>query len=218
MVYLFLGQDSPAKDIQLKKIRQEFLARGTEQFNTDTLYSKELNLKGLQEKLLCLPANNAKRIVVIKSAENLKEELRQFILGFVKKPYKEIVLVLDIGDYQKRDGFVNQVQRHAKVFRFKEAIRVDAFTLSRWIALKKADYALKVLNQLLKEGERPERILGGLRYAWEKESASPLETKKRLKLLLNCDIEIKTGRLKPAFALEKLVISLCGFTGGKPFG
>jgi len=29
---------------------------------------------------------------------------------------------------------------------------------------------------------------------------------------LGADLEIKTGRLKPTFALEKLVVSLCGFS------
>jgi hypothetical protein len=60
------------------------------------------------------------------------------------------------------------------------------------------------------------RILGGLGYTWERDVMAPLEAKRRLKLLLNCDVEIKTGRLKPNFALEKLVISLCG--AAKPFG
>ena len=66
------------------------------------------------------------------------------------------------------------------------------------------------LSKLLEEGERPERILGGLRYAWERDAASPLETRRRLKALLTCDIEIKTGKIKPVFALERLVIKLCG--------
>jgi DNA polymerase III delta subunit len=73
-----------------------------------------------------------------------------------------------------------------------------------------------VLNQLLKKGERPERILGGLRYSWENSIATPLETRRRLKALLNCDIDIKTGRLKADFALERLVVSLCSLA--KPSG
>jgi len=216
MVYLFLGEDFLSKDKQLKAIRQQLLPKETEQFNLDKLYAKELTLKTLQERLLCLPVRVPQRIVVIKDAQDLKEEIKEFILKFAKSPNKQIILVLDISETDKRDQFVNQVYRFAKTFRFKEAPRLDTFALSRQIALKKADFSLRILNQLLRDGEKPERILGGLRYAWEKDAAHPLEAKKRLKLLLNCDIEIKTGRLKPVFALEKLVISLCG--ASKPFG
>jgi len=67
------------------------------------------------------------------------------------------------------------------------------------------------LAQLLKNGERPEMIMGGLRYAWEKSPLSPVDLKLKLKALLDCDIDIKTGRLQPDFALENLIIRLCGF-------
>ena len=214
MVYLFIGQDSLEKDKQLKALRQEFLPKETEQFNLDILYSKDLALKELQEKLLCLPVRSPKRLVAVKDAQGLREDIKEFILGYAKAPHKQIVLVLDMDRTDKKDVFVSQLQRFAKIFRFKEALLLDTFSLSRQITLKKADSALRILNQLLKDGERPERILGGLRYVWERETASALEAKRRLKLLVDCDMEIKTGRLKPVFALEKLVISLCGF--GKP--
>lgn len=215
MVYLFIGEDSTLKDIQLKAIRKEFLKKDTEQFNLDILYARELTLKDLQEKLLYLPVKNPGRIVVIKDAQNLRDDAREFILKYVKEPHKQTILVLDINQRDKSEEFINHIYRYAKIYRFKETKLPDTFTLSRQIALKKPDYALRVLNQLLKHGERPERILGGLRYVWERDTASPLEMKRRLRLLLNCDIDIKTGKLRPAFALEKLVINLCGL--GKSF-
>jgi len=215
MIYLFLGQDNPSKDRQLNLIKQQFLTKETEQFNLDKLYAKELTLKGLQERLLCLPVRSSKRMVVIKNAQDLKEEIQEFVLRYSKSPAKHIVLVLDVSEFDKRDDFLNQLARSAKVIRFKDVIKPDTFTLSRQITLKKPDTALCILNQLLQEGEKPERILGGLRYAWEREVAHPLEAKRRLRLLLTCDIEIKTGRLKPVFALEKLVIKLCVLS--KPF-
>ncbi len=211
MVYLFIGQDSPSKDIQLKAIKKEFLAEGTEQFNLDILYARELTLKDLQEKLIYLPLKSAKRLLVVKGAQDLQGVAREFILAFAKEPHKQTILVLD---FDKPDAFTDSIARYAKMFRFKQAQDINTFTLGRQITLGRPDYALRVLNQLLKNGERPERILGGLRYVWERESASPLETKRRLKLLLNCDVDIKTGRLKPVFALERLVLSLCG--PGKP--
>jgi len=215
MVYLFLGSDSLSKDGQLKALRQQVLTKETEQFNLDILYGKELALKVLQERLLSLPVRCAQRIIVIKNAQELKSELQEFILHYVKAPAKQILLVLDVSETDRKNTFINQLIKYAKTIHFKDTVKPDSFTLGRQIALRRPDLALRILHQLLQDGEKPERILGGLRYAWEREMAPASESKRRLRLLLNCDIEIKTGRLRPVFALEKLVISLCGLS--KPF-
>lgn len=211
MIYLFLGQDPLSKDAQLHKLRQQYLPKTTQEFNLDILYAKELTLKALQEKLLFLPASAGKRLVVIRNCQDLKEEVRDFLLAYARKPYPQVILVLDAETYDRKNTFLNQILRFTKPVRFKEEVRPDTFALARQIEMRRADFALRVLNQLLSNGERPERILGGLRYAWEKEAGNALESRRRLKYLLNCDVEIKTGKLKPQFALEKMVISLCGF-------
>lgn len=210
MVYLFIGEDSSSKALKLKEIREENLSKDTEDFNLDRLYAEGLTLKALQEKLFYLPVECPKRIVVIKDAQNLKNEVKEFILEFVKKPPKELILILDITAKEKAVEFVTQLYSSAKTIRFKETQDLNTFHLNHQLVLKKPALALRVLSRLLKNGERPERILGGLRYSWEKERLSPLERKRKLRLLLNCDIEMKTGRLKPALALEKLIIGLCG--------
>ena len=209
MLYLLIGQDVLSKDIQIKRLKQEFLARGFEQFNLDILYAKELTLRELQERLLCLPVKSPNRLIVIKEAQGLKEEVKEFILKFVAKLNKQLILVLDITLRNRQDEFINRIYKYAKVLHFKEIVPPDTFTLSRQINLKKPDYALRILNQLLKNGEKPEMILGGLRYSWERDNLSSLERRKRLRVLLNCDIDIKTGKLKAPFALEKLIVNLC---------
>jgi hypothetical protein len=55
MVYLLIGQDIAAKEIQLKKIKQEFLSPDLQDFNLDTLYAQEINLKDIQERFLSIP-------------------------------------------------------------------------------------------------------------------------------------------------------------------
>ncbi len=215
-VYLFIGQDSFSKDIRLNRIKEEFLDKNTQHFNLDILYARELKLPNLQERLLSLPVKSKKRIIVIKDSQDLKEEVKEFILRYVKKPEGRIVLVLDADKSSPRDDFFRQLMRHALTCRFRESVNLDAFTLSRSIDFKKTGHALWVLSQLLKDGEKPERILGGLRYSWENSVAYSLETRRKMKTLLNCDIDIKTGRLKPDFALERLVVDLCGLV--KPSG
>lgn len=208
-VYLFIGEDSFSKDAKLQSIKSEFLASGITDFNLDILYARELTLKCLQERLLSLPLKGPKRIVVIKEAGHLREEAKKFLAEYVKKPYPAIILILDTENYNSKDDLLVQIARYAQILRFKETLRLDTFALSRQISQKKMDYALKILHQLLQNGEKPERILGGLRYALENTSINPLEARRKFKTLLNCDIDIKTGRLKPNFALERLVVSLC---------
>lgn len=208
MVYLFIGQDANSKDIMLKRIKQEHLLGKTQEFNSDTLYGEELTLKTLQEALLYLPVNAKKRLVVIKNPQGLKQEARAFLLNYAKKPNPGTVLVLDSENPAPKDEFTGQLARHAKVFRFKTEALPDTFVLCRQIESRRPDYALKTLNLLLEKGEKPEWILGGLRYHWEKTASDSPDSRKRLRLLLSCDMDIKTGRLKPNFALEKLVIAL----------
>lgn len=210
-LYLLIGQDNVSKDIQLAKIKKDSLPKTLETFNLDILFAHDLNLKSLQEKLLSLPVKVKKRLVIIKEAQQLKEEIKKFLLGFCRKPPSKIILVLDINPKGGRDEFINTLSQCAQVYRFGEIDLPDTFGLWRQISSNRSANALKILNELLRNSEKPERILGGLRYACLKEAFKPPETRKRLKLLLNCDIDIKTGRLKPDFALEKLVVALCGF-------
>ncbi len=222
MIYLFIGQDSPlkdsslsAKDTQLKQIKEEFLPQKVEQFNFDCLYAETLKLKDLQEKLLCLPVNSPRRMIMIRNAQELAADIDAFILDWAESGERLIILLLDIEDPSKKEGFLKNIHKQAKIFRFKETASLNTFNLTRSIEQRRPDYALRILDQLLKDGERPERILGGLRYALEKSRLSPLEIKRRVRLLIDSDIEIKTGRAKPVLALEKLVVKLCALV--QPF-
>jgi DNA polymerase III delta subunit len=210
MVYLFVGGDSLSKDIQLKKIKQELLPVHAQEFNFDLMHGPEVALKKLQEKFLCLPVASNMRLIVIRDAQLLKPEVKDFILAYAAKPYKSLSLVLDAHHYDYKDEFLKRLAAHARVMRFKEEVKADTFLLARHINARRPDAALRVLNQLLEDGQRPERILGGLRFVFEKEGFAASDSRKKLKALLQCDSEIKTGKIKPVFAMEKLVVALSG--------
>jgi len=210
MFYIFIGEDNLSKEARLRRIKEEALPAHLENFNFDVLYAKDTSLKDLQEKLLFLPVKSAKRIVVIKQAQALKADVKNFLSEYARKEAKGMIVVLDFDHSDHGDSFLRDISGYSRVIRFKETLNPDAFLLSRQIDLKRADAALSVLSQLFKKGERPERIMGGLRSSWERKAMTQLELKKRIKLLLNCDIDIKKGRLRPEFALERLVVRLCG--------
>ena len=214
-LYLLIGQDTSSKDLKLKNIKSSILSRDLENFNLDTLHGRDLELKELQEKLLCLPVKTKKRILVIRNAQDLKDPLRDFLIEYSRRPAGQMVLILDFEHYDQRDGFILRMSRHGQVYRFKETLAANAFSLVRQIELNKPDYALRVLQQLLKSGEKPERVLGGLRHGLLKTGVTPARMKRVLRLLLDCDIAVKTGRAKPTLALERLIVELCGLANLK---
>ena len=65
-----------------------------------------------------------------------------------------------------------------------------------------------MLKKLLDNAEPAQKILGGLRYVFENRGDSVQDSRRKLQLLLACDVEVKTGKLKPEMALEKLVVLL----------
>ncbi|MFA5115992.1 MAG: hypothetical protein WC486_01775 [Candidatus Omnitrophota bacterium] len=216
MVYLFIGQDSPAKDAKIATLRHElFPSKDSEDFNFDIIYADELDLKKLQEVLFRLPLKAKQRMVWLRKCQKLKENIKDYLTGYVKNPLKHVTLVLDMERFDRRDGFQNEIGRSSSVARFQDKQSVNAFTLGDEIDRRSAKSSLNILQQLLADGAKPETIMGALRYGWEKSSLPVSEKKRRFKFLLNCDIDIKTGRLKPAFALERLIISLCCSTPPK---
>ena len=210
MVYLFIGQDSPAKDDKISALKKQlFSSKDSEDFNFDIIYADETDLKKLQEALLRLPLNAGQRMVWLRKCQKLKENVKDYLTRYVKNPLKHVVLVLDMERSDRRDGFQNEMARSSQVARFQEGMSVNAFTLGDEIDRRSVKSSLCILQKLLADGAKPETIMGALRYGWEKSSLPLNEKKRRFKSLLNCDVDIKTGRLKPAFALERLIISLC---------
>lgn len=210
-VYLLIGPDCLSKQERMRRLKDELLAGVSGCFNQDILYAQDLSLRGLQEKLMQLSAGAKRRIVVVKGIESLKKDIRDFLLKYVRDPYPGVALVLDAQELAPEEGFTLGILRYSQVIRFKEALpAVDTFTLSRYISRKQSARSLEILDQLLKNGEKPERIIGGLTYACQRDTADLTRKGRALKLILASDMEIKTGRLRANFALEKLIVGLCG--------
>jgi DNA polymerase III delta subunit len=219
MTYLFVGEDEFSKDIKLQKIKQECFLPELESFNFEILYSKDLDLRALKTRLLLLPVNPAfarkggvkanQRLILIKDAPGLRTDIKQYLLSWLSKPFPHVSLILDARRIDKRDQFFNRISTLIKLINFRQSREINAFTLARQITQKKIKPAMRLLRQLLLQGERPEKILGALRYQLHQERLDLTEKKKKLMFLLNCDIDIKTGKLKPELALERLLIRLC---------
>lgn len=211
MIYLFVGEDKFSKDIKLEKIKREFFSRELESFNFDLLYAKDLSLLSLQEALQRLPCKAKKRIILVKEAALLKEPLKTYLLAYSKKPAGSNILILDTETTERKNPFLNTLLPHVRKFQFPGKEKPDVFKLYWLVNQKRLSSALRLLRQLLLEGQPPEQILGGLRYKCENERLNYQEKKRRLGLLLSCDLEMKTGRLRPDLALERLLVNFSHF-------
>ncbi|MFZ2385775.1 MAG: hypothetical protein WBE75_06205 [Candidatus Omnitrophota bacterium] len=206
LVYVFAGDDASGKSIHLNQLKETFLPADIRAFNYDVFYGNELVLQSFQERLLSIPVNSPRRMIVLKNAGALSAAARKFVSDYAAAAHKSVLLVVDFERFDPKDTFFSSLCGHGRLFRFSEEQHTDAFALAGLMRSGRAADALKALHKLIEGGEKPERILGGVRYScrkWEAERSAAA-----FKEILRCDLEIKTGRLKPLFALERLIITL----------
>ena len=219
MLYFFIGEDEPAKQEKINSLKNESLKKGFEDFNCESFYAKELTLPLFKEALSRLPLESPKRIMVIKDVFKLKDELKDYFAAQIEKLPEDLILILESAVIPKTESaFVNKISRYGKVIPFKAKEKIDAFGLARAIERKDASSALNLLVDLFRNGEKPEMILGALRHRFVKsdsfssatDNLKLKEKKEKVGLLMEADLNLKTGKVKPEFALEILVVKLCG--------
>ena len=239
MIYLFVGEDELAKQEKIQSLKNEILRpcgpqddpsaqnsnkifprgqlfegakRGAwaESFNYEAFYAKELTLPLLNEALSRVPVGVKQRLLVIKDILRFKDNFQALLLSRVDNLPDDIILVFDIISMPRQQNpLLNKLLKVARVIHFKSKKKSNAFDLAYEIERRQVESALNVLADLFRAGEKPERILGALRYQFTKQSLNLDERLKKVDLLLAADVTIKTGKLKAQFALEMLVVRLC---------
>lgn len=210
MIYLFIGEDELSKQEEIRQVKSRLLTRNLESFNYESYYARELSLSLLKESLSRLPLRDKQRLLVIKDILRLKAAPQEYLLSQIKSLPDNLVIILEMANSpRERNSFLSGLMAYAKIKYFRVKKELNAFHLARAIEKKQAEYALSMLMDLFRAGEKSERILGALRYQF---SAWPAGTSRRdrfMRLLLEADLNLKTGRIKPALALELLIIKLC---------
>lgn len=207
--YLLLGPNTQGKEERIKAIRKEFLSDKFKDFNTDIFFADDLKPQVLCESLIRLPVKSLKRLVVIKNVEKLSAKNQEIISSFLKKSHPSLVLVLETpSGIIEKTHFLQSLKNLCNVYDTTTPL-VNTFSLARLVDSRRTQEALGVLAKLFNQGERPERILGGLRFHWSQQDKASLYKRPRLKLLLEADRAIKTSSLKDNLALELMVVKLC---------
>ena len=208
--YLFLGEDYLSKERKVEIIKKEVLKGDAVPFDLEILSGKDLDPRQLSESFKRLPAVSKNRLIIIKEVDRLSSLCKNQLIAYLKKPFAGIHLVLDTDRFDTKDSFVQQLSHLCRVVAFQKSRPLDVFSLCRAVVRKDAPEALKTLSQLLLSGEKPQKILGLLLWQWKKiqPSLSKKEFRNGLDILLEADLAIKKGRLKPDLAMELLVTKL----------
>jgi len=213
MIYLLLGEDSVKKDEKIAEIKKKVLvSKDAFQIDYEVLHSNKLKPEALKKALISLPAISKQRLVVVRSIEKLDQQNKDLILDFLKIKEESIVLVLDCSKADGRSAFLKKITAIADVKDFGTKEKQNVFDMTNAISACDGSAALKILYDLMSNGEVPVRILGALVWFWSnkvKRRLSKDKYKKGLLELQEADLNIKRSRLSPEHALEVLVVNLC---------
>ncbi|MFC1646099.1 hypothetical protein ACFL2Y_02865 [Candidatus Omnitrophota bacterium] len=211
--FLFIGGDEQAKKNKVNAIKSQYLDKDLRDIDFEVVYSSDKGLSPpkLDEILSYLPSNKSKkRILLIKNIESLKENNRDILIKHLKSPSKSVIFLLDSAKLNAENPFIRKLGPFVKTINFKSSRKMGVFDLTQAVVERKTTSALRILSKLLENREKPQSILGALFWQWDKSKDSTSLDKFRLglKLLLDADIRIKTGRLDEELALEMVVIRL----------
>lgn len=212
MIYLLLGEDSPAKDQKIADLKRKFLSSAEAlEFDYEVLDGDKLEPSTLKKALLALPAVAKKRLIVIRTAHKLNAQNKKLVLELAQSKTDHAVLILDFPQFDHKDHFTAALNPMAQTIPFQQAGKYNVFDMTRAISARHPVEAIQILSVLLSEGNHPLQIMGGLVWFWgkSKDRLSVEGFKKGLLALQEADGNIKRSRLKPEYALEVAVTKLC---------
>ncbi|MFC1704299.1 hypothetical protein ACFL1E_05935 [Candidatus Omnitrophota bacterium] len=218
MLYLFVGSDPVSKKRKIEQLKKECAGTSGDltAFNYSAFFGKDLDAVTLQEEFQRLPTNASKRLIVLHEIKKLSLECKKLIVSFASKPNQATLLILDVEQFDHKDAFLKKIAQGTRIFTFKREMVFNAFNLAEAIERKNSREAFRIYAQLLLKGENISRILGGLVWHWKKvKRRMPQRVfQSGLKVFLDTDIRIKTGRMNPKLALEVLIVRLCSLGSG----
>ncbi len=212
MVYLFFGEETSAKDEKIKEIREKtILSPDALSFDYELLHASKLAPEILKKALLTLPVIAKKRLIIIRQAENLNPQNKNIIMGYLDNISEKIILILDSASFDSKENFYKKLSEKAKVISFAAVQGKNVFDMTKAIARGDSAQALKILSDLIEDGQYPLQIMGALVWSWgkAKENISSVNYRNGLDCIQKADLNIKRSRLDPQQALEILVVSLC---------
>ncbi len=210
MIYLFLGDDLPAKDAKIAEIKNKFFKNSEElAFDFDNLDANQLGADGLKQAFLTLPVIAPHRLIIVRQVHKLKTADIQVLINFCQKPAKHCDVVLESGENTLK-GDLKDLPLYCKAVVLARPLGPNVFDMTKLITAHRSGEALKMLDGFYRADVHPLQIMGALVWYWGKEgkSAGRERFERGLKALEEADLNIKRSRLDPQYAVEKLVVEL----------
>jgi DNA polymerase III delta subunit len=216
MNYLFLGQDVNQWEIQLAALKKEFLpSRDAPRMDLDVFYGAKLDPIDLKKSLLALPAVAPQRLVILRDAHQINSHNQTLILDHLTLDVHHVVLLMESCEWTVKDAYVKKLMPFVKMVDLgRGAQHPDVFAMTRAMSGRRLAEALKILSQLLQEGQHPLQIMGGIIWFWGKMRERLLQDRflEGLRALQEADLYIKRSRICPEYALELVVVKLYALT------
>ncbi|MDP8212209.1 MAG: hypothetical protein P9X22_02815 [Candidatus Zapsychrus exili] len=212
MIYFLLSEDTQLKDKKIDEIKKKYLpSKEALQFDFIIIHGIKLDPAELKKALIQLPSVSENKVVVIRSVEKLSAQNKDIVLNFIDTKYDAIILVLDSNSPDLDNAFTKKISKQAEVLRLKSNVKSNVFDMTNAIGFNNPKKALKLLFELISNGDHPLQIMGALVWFWGKKRSkvSKENFKKGLLVLQEADLNIKRSRLNPEIAVEIAVVKLC---------
>lgn len=217
MHYAFIGEDQRLKDEKIALLRQELLpSPDAQKFDGDSIDSYKLSAEEFKKPLMALPAVALHRVIVIRNAEKLNQQHKDILFEFFKSDQKTTIVIID-AQWSAKDKFLKKITPFVKVEECAVVPAENIFAVTRMMSSGQNVKALKILHDILDEGQHPLQIMGGMVWFWGNTARGRLSQEKFEKGLLflqEADLNIKRSRLAPYYALEVLIAKLCVLLNG----
>jgi len=211
MIYLLVGHNFLEKNQKIEEIKNKTLSlSGARNFDYEVLDGAKIDAKEFKQALLVLPVISKKRLLVIRSIHKLKADNQKILLEFIQSQPQYVDFICDSDEGDSKTAFFDKLSAQAKVFQFGVAVKSNVFDVTKAIGARNPQQALKMLTNLLEEGNHPLQLMGGLIWFWGglKGRLSSDKFRQGLVEIQKADLNIKRSRLSPENALEVLIVKL----------
>ena len=213
MHILILGEDGETKQEKILDLKGKLLpSPDAKILDYEVLYGTKLDAATLQKTLKSLPAVAAARCLLLHDCHKLDPTCQQAILEFVGLPSPKVVLLMESNTWAPDSVFVKKIKPHVKIIDLLQKEKGDVFEVTRAMGRKQVAEALKGLEELFSQGVHPLQIMGALVWFWGKQRTQldKEQFEEGLIFLQEADLHIKRSRMPSEYAVELLVVKLCG--------
>jgi len=211
MIYLFLGDDLPAKEAKITEIKNKFFKESQEAlaFDFDNLDGRDLPADALKQAFLTLPVIAPHRLILLRQVHKLKSADIKVLINYCQNPAKHCDVILESTENSLK-GDLKDLPLYVKGAVISKPEGPNVFDMTKLMTAHRSAEALKMLDGFYRSDVHPLQIMGALVWYWGREG-KPLgkeRYKRGLKALEEADLNIKRSRLNPQYAVEKLVVEL----------